>query len=85
MEYALQKSRKRSYPTKKVKSLSVTQACLFLGIARQAYYKRCLAQVKRQTNEQSVLGFVMEERVKHPRIGVRKLKYLMASQQLYIG
>jgi len=85
IEFALQKSRKRSYPTKKLKALSVTRACLFLGITRQALYKRCISQMKRQANEQCVLDFVTTELIKHPRIGARKLKYLMASQQLYIG
>lgn len=68
-----------------MKALSVTRACLFLGITRQAHYKRCISQMKRQANEQCVLDFVTTERIKHPRIGARKLKYLMASQQLYIG
>ena len=65
--------------------MSVTKACIFLGITRQAYYKRCLTQMNRQQHEKVIVDFVMDERMRQPRIGTRKLKHLMALQQLFIG
>lgn len=65
--------------------MSVTQACLFLGITRQAHYKRCLTHVARHKFEQRIVDFVMIERMVQPRIGSRKLQHLMALQQLFIG
>lgn len=63
----------------------MTQACLFLNITRQAHYKRCVAHETRHKFEQRIVDFVMVERMAQPRIGTRKLKYLMGLQQLIIG
>lgn len=68
-----------------MKALSVKQACVFIGITRQAHYKRCITQKQRHKHEQSVLAFVHTERMYQPRIGTRKLQYLMALQHLFIG
>lgn len=65
--------------------LSVTKACGFLGITRQAYYKRRQAQTARNGHEQQVLAFVKAERIQQPRLGTRKLKYLLSLAQLQIG
>jgi transposase InsO family protein len=56
-----------------------------MGISRQAYYKQCITQVQRDTHEQHILHFVTLERACQPRIGTRKLKYLLSLQQLFIG
>jgi len=56
-----------------------------LGISRQAYYKQCKAQVQRDTHEQRILSFIALERMIQPRIGTRKLKYLLSLQRLIIG
>lgn len=65
--------------------MSVTKACSFMDISRQAYYKQCTAQVQRDTHEQRILRFIKLERIYQPRIGTRKLKYLLSLQQLFIG
>jgi transposase InsO family protein len=41
--------------------------------------------MKRQLHEKVIVDFVMDERMRQPRIGTRKLKHLMALQQLFIG
>ena len=64
-----------------MKTLSVKQACAFIGITRQAHYKRCLTQIQRH----KLLAFVHTERMYQPRIGARKLKHLMALKHVFIG
>ena len=61
------------------------KACRYLGITRQAYYKQCRVQKKRDDHEQVILRFVQQERMCQPRVGTRKLKHLMALEQLHIG
>lgn len=56
-----------------------------MGISRQAYYKQCIIQARRSEHERHVLDFVVAERIYQPRIGTRKLKYLLSLQQLFIG
>lgn len=56
-----------------------------MGISRQAYYKQCITQVRRDAHEQRILRFITFERIHQPRIGTRKLKYLLSKQQLFIG
>ena len=63
----------------------MTKACRFLCISRQAYYKQCQAQKKREIHDNAVIAFVCAERMVQPRLGARKLKYLMGLNQLYIG
>ena len=48
-----------------------------MGISRQAYYKRNRAFDARASQDQEVLGFVLEKRRRQPRLGTRKLHYLM--------
>ncbi|QTH06966.1 IS3 family transposase [Vibrio fluvialis] len=82
----ISKKRKAELLRKKpVKRLTVTQACLFIGITRQAFYKRCALELQRARKEQSVIGFVKEQRMRHPRLGTRKLKYLLAQHNIDIG
>ena len=58
---------------------------MYLGITRQAYYKRCKVNANNALLEQSVLSFVRLERMTHPRIGTRKLQYMMKQSQISIG
>ena len=63
-------------------------ACLFMGISRQAYYKRNRAYDARISNDQNVLDFVLEKRRHQPRLGARKLHYLLhaeAEAELRVG
>lgn len=56
-----------------------------MGISRQAYYKQCTTQASRDAHEQRILSFITFERIQQPRIGTRKLQYLLSLQQLFIG
>jgi transposase InsO family protein len=56
-----------------------------MGISRQAYYTQCTRQKQRDEHHGAVLDFVCHERMTQPRIGTRKLQYLMAQQRLHIG
>lgn len=60
-------------------------ACRFIGITRQAFYKRCALEKINAQKEQSVISFVKTQRMSHPRLGGRKLKYLLAQHTIHIG
>ncbi|NVZ67055.1 IS3 family transposase [Pseudomonas gingeri] len=60
-----------------IQGLSITRACLFMSISRQAYYQRNRAFDERARQDQEVMDFVLEKRRRQPRIGTRKLHYLM--------
>lgn len=51
-----------------------------MGISRQAYYKRNRALDARACQDRAVLDFVLEKRRRQPRLGTRKLHYLMSSE-----
>jgi putative transposase len=51
-----------------------------MGISRQAYYKRNRAFDARVRQDQEVMDFVLEKRRRQPRLGTRKLHYLMSAQ-----
>lgn len=61
------------------------KACLFIGVSRQAFYKRVHAEKERAYHEAKVLTAVKMERLTQPRIGTRKLKYLLSRQYVIIG
>ncbi|WP_173439249.1 IS3 family transposase [Pseudomonas fildesensis] len=65
---------------RKVQDLSISRACQFIGISRQAYYKRIRACNARALQAQEVMGFVHEKRLRQPRLGTRKLHNLMHSE-----
>ena len=70
---------------KVVSGLTVTKACGYLGISRQALYQRYNRQMLQLEHETLVLQQVRNERRTHPRIGGRKLKYLLSLRSMYIG
>lgn len=65
------------------------QGCRFLGISHQAYYQAQHAVVQRQRQAQVVLDLVRDARREQPRIGTRKLHYLLgevlAAQSIKLG
>lgn len=68
--------------------MTVSRACRLLGISRQAWYQAGRAQQERETREQRVLDFVCAIRRCQPRIGTRKLHYLLheqPDQSLHLG
>lgn len=48
-----------------------------MGITRQAYYKQCKQASLKLEQNQYVLELVQQQRMFHPRIGARKLQYLL--------
>lgn len=68
--------------------MSVSRACQYLGISRQAYYQARKAEVQREACHQQVLAFVGEVRRRQARIGTRKLHALLREQAntaLHVG
>ena len=68
-----------------IDGVSVSKACRYLNISRQAYYQHCARSVEREAHEDRVIQFVRQERMTQPSIGARKLKYLLANVKLSIG
>ncbi|WP_411792539.1 IS3 family transposase [Burkholderia gladioli] len=63
---------------KRIEKLSVERACRYMGISRQAYYKRCQAEVRRGAQAEVVTTLVRDVRLRQPRLGTRKLHHLLA-------
>ena len=68
-----------------IDGVSVSKACRYLKISRQAYYQHCARTHKREAHEGRVIQFVRQERMIQPRIGARKLQYLLAQMKIDIG
>ena len=62
-------------------------ACTLFGIDRQVYYRKIKRRDKRQSNASKVVSMVLEIRQTMPRIGAKKLYYLLNNtlKQLKIG
>lgn len=56
-----------------------------MDISRQAFYQQCQRAITHSLHEQRILAFVEAVRITQPRIGTRKLQYLMALNHLTIG
>jgi transposase InsO family protein len=52
-------------------------ACTLFGIDRQVYYRKIKRRIKRQDKAQLVVNMVLEIRALMPRIGAKKLYYLL--------
>lgn len=57
--------------------MSISAACRHIGISRQAYYKRLCSERAIYERDTVVIGLVQTKRVHQPRIGTRKLHYLL--------
>ncbi|MDM8359781.1 IS3 family transposase [Pandoraea communis] len=64
---------------RRIEKLSVERACRYMGISRQAYYKRCRSQERRCSQAQTVTALVRDVRLRQPRLGTRKLHHLLGS------
>lgn len=64
---------------------TLVSACGLFGVNRQVYYRRKRAFQKRQETASEVVKMVMEVRQQMPRIGTRKLYYLLQNQLNDIG
>lgn len=63
----------------------MTRGCQLLGISRQAYYQQGERDLRREQQAQILIDFVVRERLQQPRIGARKLQYLMRQSGLVVG
>lgn len=57
--------------------LSVAQACVFVGVSRQAFYQQRQRWKLQKQKEGRILSFVLEQRRLHPKLGARKLHALL--------
>jgi transposase InsO family protein len=57
--------------------MTISAACRYYGISRQAYYKRIHVEQAQLEREVDVVALVQEKRRRQPRIGTRKLHYLL--------
>ena len=62
-------------------------ACSLFGVNRQVYYRKIKRRKTRQSNASKVVSMVLEIRQTMPRIGAKKLYYLLNNElkQLNIG
>lgn len=65
--------------------MSQQTACKWFGISRQAYYQACKRQFQHETEDKLLLEMVRNIRKQHPRMGVRKLHYLLQEQMTQAG
>lgn len=65
--------------------MSITFTCRQLGYTKQAYYKSIKQQRQKIINTEVVKQKVLSLRCQMPRLGTRKLHYLLHSQQCSIG
>ena len=64
---------------------TLISSCGLFGVNRQVYYRSKRAFEKRQETASKVVGMVVEVRQQMPRIGTRKLYYLLQDQLNDIG
>ena len=64
---------------------TLVSACGLFGVNRQVYYRAKKSAQKKQETAVNVVNMVMEVRQKMPRIGTRKLYYLLQDQLNEIG
>lgn len=64
---------------------TLVSACGLFGVNRQVYYRRKKATQRKQVIAERVIALVMEVRQQMPRIGTRKLYYLLEDQLNDIG
>jgi len=59
--------------------------CVLFGISKQAYYKKIKADIQKHQVNESARRSVLEWRRRMPRLGTRKLHYLLKSNGISIG
>jgi len=64
---------------------STNQLCQWFGISRQGYYGHKRLTERRKQAEAPVLEMVRQIRYQQPRIGVRKLHYMLDEMGIHVG
>jgi len=59
--------------------LSISAACRHYGISRQAYYQRVSREQHQLGRDAVVVALVQHQRLRQPRVGTRKLHYLLSA------
>ncbi|MBK6356176.1 MAG: IS3 family transposase [Betaproteobacteria bacterium] len=74
---------------KSVQGLNVSRACRYMGISRQAHYQWQCRRAEDEAKFERVVDLVKEKRLRQPRLGARKLHYLirptLAAEGLSLG
>lgn len=60
--------------------MSLSRICCLFGVSRQSIYQQLTSTHKREQELERVKQMVLELRLKMPRLGVRKLYYLLSSK-----
>jgi len=64
---------------------TVVSACDLFGVSRQVYYRSKQSSIKKQQKASQVIKMVLEIRQQMPRLGTRKLYYLLQKRLNDIG
>ncbi|MDL2314925.1 IS3 family transposase, partial [Bacteroidales bacterium OttesenSCG-928-C19] len=65
--------------------VSKASTCVLLGFSRQVYYRSKRSKQKKQSKSEQVIQLVLEIRRDMPRIGFRKLYYMLYDQLRELG
>lgn len=65
--------------------MSIVRGCQLLGLTRQAFYQQIIRDQHQHDYVDKVIGSVLHERVSQPKIGTRKLHYLLNLKVLKVG
>ncbi|HEY0293613.1 MAG TPA: IS3 family transposase [Hansschlegelia sp.] len=68
-----------------VEGLSVSRACKYMGISRQAFYQGRRRNAERSQRVEAVVQLVRQQRLRQPRLGTRKLQYMLREPLERIG
>lgn len=65
--------------------MSLAKACLFMGFSRQSYYQQIKAEASVKIRDAQVAELVLQIRRRQPRLGGRKLYFLLHEPMLAAG
>lgn len=68
-----------------MKTVTTSSLCRVAGLSRQAYYQGRCQRRRKARADQEVLAAVQRERREQPRVGTRKLQYLLKRTDLPVG
>ena len=65
--------------------MTIRGLCRVAGLSRQGYYQSRRQRARRACAEEEIVSEVQAHRRTHPRIGTRKLQWLLARRGLRVG
>jgi putative transposase len=68
-----------------MKLVTVSGLCRAAGISRQAYHQGVKERQRAMRDTEGILAAVRRERLSQPRLGTRKLKYLLGAAGVQVG